>query len=449
MNLSDAQEKTTALQSTLYRTAKDAPARRFYALYDKLYREDVLQVAWEMVRRNKGAAGADGVTINSIVSSGVTEFLTEIAQSLTEKRYRPSPVRRVEIPKAPGKTRPLGIPTVRDRVVQAAAKIVLEPIFEADFTDVSYGFRPGIGQPDALAAVQRNASAGLRYVVDADIEGFFDNLDHERLMEALRRRISDSAMLRLIWMWLKAGVLVGCVLEDTGHGTPQGGVLSPLLANIYLHQFDEAHKNHHGFIGKLTRYADDFVIQCRTMADAERALNWGHRQMAGLGLTLHPDKTRIVADEGAGYDFLGFHFRRVPSVRYPGRTQPTSWPSTKSCQRFRDRFKALLSDYGCMVNGKDWSRLRDRVNRYLRGFGQYFRRGLYYRVLHSLDWYVNERLGRYLARNQPVGTKRRKRCWTDFVTWVRTKGQIIQLAGKWDWAKSATHASVNIRWKAV
>lgn len=449
MNLSEAQEKTTALQSTLYRTAKDGPARRFYALYDKLYRGDVLEVAWDRVRQNKGSAGPDGVTINSVETSGVAEFLTEIAQSLSEKRYRPSPVRRVEIPKAPGKTRPLGIPTVRDRVVQAAAKIVLEPIFEADFTDVSYGFRPGIGQPDALAAVQRYGSADLRYVVDADIEGFFDNLDHERLMEALRRRISDSAMLRLIWMWLKAGVLVGQVLEDTGQGTPQGGVLSPLLANIYLHQFDEAHKNHQSFIGKLTRYADDFVIQCRTMADAEMALSWAHRQMEGLGLTLHPGKTRIVEDSEVGFDFLGFHFRRIASKRYPGRFQSTSWPSRKSCQRFRDRFKEVLKKHGYLASGKEWPKLRDRINRYLRGFGQYFRRGLYYRVLHSLDWYVNQRLGRYLARNQPTGKKRQKRCWTDFLPWLKTKGDVIQLAGKRDWAQRAPRAPVNIRWKAV
>ena len=449
MNLTEAQEKTTVLQSTLYRAAKDAPERRFYVLYDKLYREDVLQVAWERVRKNKGAAGPDGVTIHSIESSGAEAFLMDIAQSVSSKQYKPSAVKRVEIPKSPGKTRPLGIPTLRDRVVQAAAKIVLEPIFEADFTDVSYGFRPGIGPPDALAAVQRNASSGLQWVVDADIEGFFDNLDHDRLMEALRRRISDSAMLRLIWMWLKAGVLIGGVLEDTGHGTPQGGVLSPLLANIYLHQFDEAHKEQESFLGRLTRYADDFVIQCRTSAEAQQALGWAKQQMEGLGLTLHPDKTRIIDDATGGYDFLGFHFRRIKPSRRAAQPRAVFWPSRKSCQRFRDRFKEVLADHGYLARGEDWPKLRGRINRYLRGYGQYFRRGLYYRVLHTLDWYVNERLGRYLARSQPVGPKRRKRCWTDFVLWVRTKGKVLQLAARQDWPKSAPIGPVNIRWKAV
>ena len=228
------QDKTTVLQSTLYQAAKRAPQRRFHALYDKLSLPYVLQSAWETVRRNDGAAGIDQQTLEQIEAAGVAPFLAEIATSLREKTYRPQPVRRVEIPKGndPTQMRPLGIPTVRDRVVQAAAKLVLEPIFEADFAEVSFGFRPGRGQHDALAVVAENARKGYRWVVDGDIKQFFDTLDHQHLMAALRRRISDGELLRLIYRWLKAGYLWEGRYHDTDQGSPQGGVLSPLLANV-------------------------------------------------------------------------------------------------------------------------------------------------------------------------------------------------------------------------
>ncbi len=224
-------ERTTELQSKLYQAAKRDLDRRFHALYDKLYLPYILQSAWELVRRNQGAAGIDQQTLAEIEAHGVPEFLAEIAQALGEKTYRPQPVRRVLIPKDGGKTRPLGIPTVRDRVVQAAAKLVLEPIFEADFEGTSsFGFRPGLGPHDALAAVDQNARQGYRWVVDADIEQFFDTLDHQQLMAALRRRISDGELLRLIYRWLKAGYLADGQYHETDQGSPQGGVLSPLLA---------------------------------------------------------------------------------------------------------------------------------------------------------------------------------------------------------------------------
>jgi RNA-directed DNA polymerase len=449
MDLANAQERATVLQSTLYQSAIQAPARRFHALYDKLYREDVLRVAWEHVRRNKGAAGPDGISIETIQSGGVPSFLASLARELKEKRYRPQPVRRVEIPKGKGKTRPLGIPNVKDRVVQAAAKIVLEPIFEADFTEQSYGFRPGIGQPEALAAVHENARRNFRFVVDADIEGFFDNLDHEQLMEALRRRISDRAVLRLIWMWLKAGVFVGGVLTETGQGTPQGGVISPLLANIYLHRFDCAHQSQHGFIGRLTRFADDFVIQCGTRQHAEKALAWVREQMAALGLRLHPDKTRIVDDSQEGYDFLGFHHRRIRGRTNPSRTYPATWPSRKACQKFRDRLKELLRREGYAHDREDWKALRDSVNRYLRGYGQYFRRGRYYRTLSSLDLYVRVRLARHLARGQPTGKKRSHRTWPRYARWLGSTHQLLQLAGRDGWPSNPYRGRANVRWRAV
>ena len=249
------QERTTVFQSKLHQAAVSDKARRFHALHDKLYLPYILQSAWEMVKRNRGACGIDGQTLEAVETYGVDRFLAETASAVREKTYRPTPVRRVHIPKPDGKLRPLGIPTVRDRVVQAAAKLVLEPIFEADFEGCSFGFRPGIGQQNALEAVGEHARKGFRWVVDADIEQFFDNLDHEELMAALRRRIGDGEMLRLIYRWLKAGYLWEGEFHDTDQGSPQGGVLSPLLANVYLHSFDQAIRQQKTFIGKLTRYA--------------------------------------------------------------------------------------------------------------------------------------------------------------------------------------------------
>lgn len=276
------QDRTTVLQSKLYQAAKGDPSRPFHALYDKLFSGYVLQSAWELVRRNDGAAGIDRQTLADIEAQGVPAFLAGIAQSLQDKTYRPQPVPRVEIPKRgdPTRTRPLGIPTVRDRVVQAAAKLLLEPIFEADFEGVSFGFRPEKGPLDALEAVYHHSRRGYRWVVDADIQQFFDTLDHQTLMAALRRRISDGEVLRLIYRWLKAGYLWEGEFHHTDQGSPQGGVLSPLLANVYLHGFDQAHGTQKSFLGRLTRYADDFVIRVpsgRTALLNRRRGRWNGR----------------------------------------------------------------------------------------------------------------------------------------------------------------------------
>lgn len=449
MSLNDAPERTTALQSKLYQAAKQDRKRRFYRLYDKLFREDVLWTAWEQVRRNGGAAGSDGVTIAAIEEAGVAEFLAELGQELREQRYRPQPVRRVEIPKAPGKVRRLGIPCVRDRVAQAAAKLVLEPIFEADFEEHSYGFRPGIGQRQALAAVQHHARQGYRWVVDADIEGFFDHLDHEQLMAAVRRRVSDGAVLRLIYRWLKAGIWVGAVFEDSEAGTPQGGVLSPLLANIYLHALDQGFLKQKEFLGRMTRFADDFLIQCGTRQHAERALCWVQAQVGKLALRLNAAKTGIVADAEPGFNFLGFHHRRVPvRDRHGPRQSLLRWPSQKACQKFRERLRETLQRQGLLGDGRKWGKVRDRVNRYLRGWGSYFRHGQGTRVLGKLDRYVRERLARYLARSQPTGKKRRRRRWEDFQVWLRERGGLIQLTRPADWPVNRYRGRANLRWKA-
>jgi RNA-directed DNA polymerase len=417
------EDRTTVLQSKLYQAAKRDPTRRFHALYDKLSLPYVLQSAWELVARNRGAAGIDQQTLAQIEVAGVPAFLSEIAQSLVAKTYRPQPVRRVLIPKGEGKTRPLGIPTVRDRVVQAAAKLVLEPIFEADFEETSFGFRPERGPQDALEAVYQTSRAGFRWVVDADIEQCFDTLDHQHLMAALKRRISDGELLRLIYRWLKAGYLLDGAYHDTDQGSPQGGVLSPLLANVYLHGFDAAQRQQKAFIGRLTRYADDFVIPCGTAEQAARALEWAREQLARLGLTLHPTKTRVVNDREEGFDFLGFHHRRVilDGSRQESRGV-LRWPSAKACRQFREQVRQQVGPPGRIR--PEWEAICRRLGAYLCGWKQYFRHGQSARVFAELDEFVLERTARNLARSQPKSRGRQKRRWTEEREKLREGGEL-------------------------
>jgi len=267
------QDNVRELQVKLYLAAKRSPGRRFHALWDRIHRRDVLQRAWQRVRENRGSAGVDRITIAQIEESGVDAFLDELEAELRQERYRPGPVRRVQIPK-PGRseTRPLGIPAVKDRVLQTAAKIVIEPIFEADFRDCSFGFRPKRSAHDAMEVIRREVMRGRRWVIDADIRGFFDALDQEILMRLVCERISDRRVLKVLRAWLRAGVIDGATLTHPETGTPQGGVISPLLANVYLHALDRAWQDDHGRLGVLVRYADDLVILCRTKAQAEAAM---------------------------------------------------------------------------------------------------------------------------------------------------------------------------------
>lgn len=438
-------DRTTVLQSKLHQAAKNHPNRRFHALYDKLSLGYVLQRAWELVRRNDGAPGIDRQTLAEIEATGVAAFLEGIAKSLTEKTYRPEPVRRVEIPKAGNKTRPLGIPTVRDRVVQAAVKLLLEPIFEADFEGCSFGFRPEQGPLDALAAVCQQSRKGYRWVVDADIEQFFDTLDHGVLMAALRRRISDGELLRLIYRWLTAGYLWEGRYHRTDQGSPQGGVLSPLLANVYLHDFDRALQADKSFIGRLVRYADDFVIQCGTAQHAARALAVAREQLARVGLRLHPEKTRIVNDRKAGFDFLGFTHRRVRLTRGGKESRGVlRWPSNKACRQFRAGVKELVGAADC----RNLRALVARLGKRLTGWKHYYQHGESARVFVELDQYVAERVARSVARSQPVGKKRRRRRWREVAAELEREGVLPKLTRLGTEALKTLRGRAKARWRA-
>jgi RNA-directed DNA polymerase len=393
----DAAGKVRVLQRKLYRAAKQARGRRFHALHDKVHRRDVLRRAFEEVARNNGAAGIDGQTIDDIRQSGVEAFLTVLEDELREGTYRPLPVRRVAIPKASGGERLLGIPAVRDRVVQAAVKIVIEPIFEADFGDCSFGFRPKRSARDAQVRIRRHIQRERSHVVvDADIEGFFDNLDRGILMRALRERISDRRVLALIDRWLRAGVLADGSLLHPETGTPQGGVISPLLANVYLNTLDRAWEERHGQLGQLTRYADDLVICCWKPSQAQRAREALASELAALGLRLSAAKTRIVTLDvgGEGFDFLGFHYRRVLS-RSSGKPYIACWPSRRAMAAARQRIREL-TPVGRI--GLPAIMVVQDLNRFLRGWGAYFRSGNSTQQFTALDRYVFWRLSRFLTR---------------------------------------------------
>jgi group II intron reverse transcriptase/maturase len=394
-----AQDSVRALQHALYRAAKADPGRRFHALADKVYRRDVLQRAWVQVRRNGGAAGIDGKTIAEVEQYGVSRLLNELATDLKEGRWRPQPARRVFIPKPGGRERrPLSIPTVGDRVVQAAAKIVLEPIFEADMLDCSFGFRPRRAAHDALQVLIDESWRGRRWVVETDIANCFEAIPHEKLMQAVQERVCDQAVVKLLRAMLRAGVMHDGEVRRPVTGTPQGGVLSPLLANVYLHRLDRAwDERQHGV---LVRYADDVVVMCASRAQAEAALARLRALLADLGWEPKAAKTRIVELTlgGEGLDFLGFHHRLVESDgRRTGKhvTFLARWPTSKAMQHARDRIRELTDRSKLLLPVEV---IVMNVNRFVRGWAAYFRYGNSSRHFDKIRGYLRMRLALVISK---------------------------------------------------
>jgi RNA-directed DNA polymerase len=406
-------EKIRSLQRKLYCKAKAEPNYRFYLLYDKICRDDVLRHAYALARSNAGAPGVDGMSFAAIETAGLETWLNGLREDLVSKAYRPQPVRRVMIPKPGGGERPLGIPTIRDRVTQTAAKLVLEPIFEADFEESAYGYRPGRGATDAVKEVSRQISRGYTNVVDADLSKYFDTIPHSDLLRSVARRISDRHVLGLIKMWLKAPIeerdgdgtrrIIGG--KRATRGTPQGGVASPMLANLYMNRFlkhwrltecSEAFRAH------VVSYADDFVILSR--GHAVEALAWTKAVMTRLGLTLNEDKTTLKDARKESFDFLGYafgpHRHRKDGHWYLGAS-----PSKKSVQRIKTKIGEILVRH----DTTPWPDIRNRLNRLLHGWSAYFSCGTRVQAYRAVDSYVSDRVRRFLAKRHKVpnrGTRR-------------------------------------------
>ena len=398
MAMTTKQDRVRELQRALYRAAKADPGRRFHALYDKVYRRDVLERAWGQVRANRGAAGIDRITLVEVERYGVARLLDELAAELRAGSYRPLPARRVFIPKpGSGEQRPLSIPAVRDRIVQAALKTVIEPIFEADMLECSFGFRPRRSTHDALQVLVDEAWQGRRWVVESDIADCFEAIPHDRLMAAVEERIVDRHLLKLLRALLRAGVMEQGAVRHSVIGTPQGGVVSPLLCNVYLHRLDRQWQTRGR--GMLVRYADDLVGLCRSRREAEDALRALTVILAELGLELRQAKTRIVQlrEGGEGLDFLGFHHRYLRGRTRQSRhvTFLARWPSRQAMQRARDRIRELTERKRL---SRPVEEIVQELNRFLRGWGGYFRYGNSARHFDQISTYALKRLASFVAK---------------------------------------------------
>jgi RNA-directed DNA polymerase len=399
-------ERIRTLQRKLYRKAKAEPAFRFYVLSDKIHRADILRHAYALSRSNGGAPGVDGITFEKIEAAGLEEWLAALREDLVAKTYRPQPVRRVMIPKPGGGERPLGIPTIRDRVVQSAAKLVLEPIFEADFEDSAYGYRPGRSGADAIKDVHRHICRGYTDVVDADLSAYFDTIPHRDLMQSVARRIVDRHVLRLIKLWLKAPIegrdgdgqrrMSGG--RGSPRGTPQGGVASPLLSVIYMNRFLKhwrLTRRGEAFRAHVIAYADDFVILSRDRA--AEALAWTRAVMTKLGLMLNEAKTSVKDARRESFDFLGYTFG-PHRYRKDGHWYLGASPSKKSVQRV----KAKVSDLLVSGNKEPWPQVCHRLNRLLLGWSAYFGYGTRMPAYRAVDNHVYDRVRAFLRKRHKV-----------------------------------------------
>ncbi len=411
--------KIRELQIKLYRKAKNEPEYRFYMLYDKVYREDILLHAYERARANKGAPGVDGQSFEQIESAGVGEWLTGIREELRNKTYKPQPVRRVTIPKPGGGERPLGIPTIRDRVIQTAVKLLIEPIFEADLEPSAYGYRPKRSAQDAIQEVHELLCAGYTDVVDADLSKYFDTIPHSELLQCVARRIVDKHMLHLLKMWLKVPVeeedekgkkrLTGGKGND--RGTPQGGVVSPLLANLYMNRMLKGWRNTkrgEQYRARLVNYADDFVILSR--GKATEALEWTRGVVTRLGLTLNEAKTSIREARKESFNFLGYSFG-PHRFRKDGHWYLGASPSKKAV----DRLKQKVGEVLVPGNKGPWPEVRDRLNRMLRGWSAYFSYGTRTQAYRAVDNHVSQRVRHFLRKRHKVQSRGTSRFSDDAV----------------------------------
>jgi len=402
-------EKIETLRRKLYAKAKAEPGFRFYLLYDKIHRADILAHAYELAKTNKGAPGVDGVTFETIEAAGVEGWLTALEEELRGKTYRPQPVRRVTIPKPGGGERPLGIPTIRDRVVQTAAKLVLEPVFEADFDPEAYGYRPGRSALDAVRRVHGHLKAGYTDVVDADLSKYFDTIPHDELLQCVARRISDKQVLALIKMWLKTPVEEGTGSggrrltggKGSKRGTPQGGVISPLLANIYMNRFLKYWRRND--LGQrlgahVVVYADDLVILSRRQASEAYAVL--KDVMTRIGLTVNETKTKLREAKTERFDFLGYTFGPYWD-RWTGKRYLGAGPSAKSRQRLKAKVHALTVP----GNVLPWPKVCERLNTMLGGWQAYFGYGTLSRSYEDVNWYVANRVRHFLRRRHKVRSR--------------------------------------------
>jgi group II intron reverse transcriptase/maturase len=428
--------KVRELQRKLWVSAKKSKTRRFHALYDRIYRIDVLREAWQRVKSKQGAGGIDRETIEMIRARGVEPFLEEIHKQLREGCYHPQAVRRVNIPKPNGKKRPLGIPTIRDRVVQMAAKIIIEPIFEADFLESSYGFRPKRNAIGALERIREAANRGYNWVLDADIKQYFDNIQHDKLIAKVSQRISDRRVIKLIRKWLGSGVMVEGKYEETTEGTPQGGVISPLLSNIYLHYLDKEWEQKYTTLGILTRYADDFIIQSKKWSQMKESRERVKEILSELGLELEPDKSQEVnlGMGKGGFNFLGHYLRKCHSIKYPGHYFLNRWPSQRSMAKVREKIRQIVNYRRMKIR-----RVQDIVpelNQMLRGWTNYFKSGNAARKFLQIMKYVWQSIVKFQSRRQQLKRPYKQMKYRYTYDWFQKLG-IHQLVGNIRYPKLA------------